>query len=381
LVEFNLMPRIDTLLLKLLNENGSDLHLSAGSQPMARIHGDMQPLSDEAVSADSASAIIREIMPAHIAASFDQAHDVDFGYAIPDVARFRVNAFLDQNGAGAVLRQVPSKIPTFDQLALPPVVRGLCALPRGIILVTGPTGSGKSTTLAAMIDEINRTREEHILTIEDPIEFIHPNKKCLVNQREVGPHTLSFARALKAALREDPDVILVGEMRDLETTAMAIETAATGHLVFSTLHTSSAVGTVDRIIDQFPAEAQAQVRAQLSSSLQAVLSQTLLKTKDGKGRVVALEVLISTPALSAQIREGKTHQINSTIQTGGRLGMCLLIDSLIRLVSRGAVSATDAYEATSDKEALLRAFQVANIRFENPALKGGPPVLAAEKAK
>lgn len=375
------MPKIDTLLLKLLTGNGSDLHLSAGSFPMARVHGDMQPMSNAPVSAEDTASLILEIMPPHIAAAFEEAHDVDFGYAIPDVGRFRVNAFLDQKGMGAVLRQVPTKIPTFDELGLPPAVRSLCALPRGIILVTGPTGSGKSTTLAAMIDEINRTREEHILTIEDPIEFVHSNKKCLVNQREVGSHTRSFSRALKAALREDPDVILVGEMRDLKTTAMAIETAATGHLVFSTLHTSSAVGTVDRIIDQFPADAQGQVRTQLSSCLQAVISQTLLKKKDGKGRAAALEILISTPAVAAQIREGKTHQINSAIQTGGRLGMCLLTDSLIRLVSRGVISANDAFETASEKEGILRAFQVANIPFDNPSVKGGSPVLTGEKAR
>ncbi|MBI4602795.1 MAG: type IV pilus twitching motility protein PilT [Planctomycetes bacterium] len=375
------MARIDGLFSALVKQGGSDLHLSAGAPPMARIHGDMRLLGDALLTRDDTAALILEILPEEVHAAFEADHDVDFVFPVPGTGRFRANAFVDHRGIGAVFRFIPAQVPGFEQLGLPPAVRSFCSAPRGIVLVTGPTGAGKSTTLAAMIDEINRTRSEHIITIEDPIEFVHENRSCLVNQREVGPHTRSFARALRAALREDPDIILVGEMRDLETTTIALETAETGHLVLSTLHTTSAVGTIERVVEGFPAEAQGQVRSRLAAVLQGVVCQTLLKRKDGKGLVPALEVLVATPAIAAQIREGKTHQINSSIQTGGRLGMTVFNDSLVRLVSRGVIDVAVACEAATDKEGLLRGLQVANVAFDPSALKGGSPAPAVEKAR
>ncbi len=375
------MARIDALLGSLLKENGSDLHISAGAPPMARIFGDIRPLADAVLAAEDTAALLREILPEEIRSDFEAGQEADFSHALVGVGRFRVNAFLNHRGVAAVLRYVPERIPSFEQLGLPPVVQGFCTAPRGLVLVTGPTGSGKSTTLAAMIDEINKTRSEHVITIEDPIEFVHPNKRCLVNQREVGSHSKSFALALRAALREDPDVIFVGEMRDLETTSASMEAAETGHLVLGTMHTASAVGTIERIIDKFPPEMQAQVRTQLAASLQGIVAQTLLKRKDGAGRVPAVEILVHTPAVAAQIREGKTHQIGSTLQTGGRLGMATLNDSLVRLVSRGVVDPLEAYNAALDRESLLRGFQVANVAFDPAAVKGGSPVLAGEKTK
>jgi len=293
--------------------------------------------------------VLYEIAPEHNREQFERESDTDFAYEIPGLARFRVNFFLDRTGPGAVFRQIPNEILTVEQLGLPRAVLEMCQLSKGLVLVTGPTGSGKSTTLAAMIDHINRTRSEHIITIEDPIEFVHQPRRCLINQREVHWHTQSFKRALRAALREDPDIVLVGEMRDLETIEIAIETAETGHLVFGTLHTTTAPSTVDRIIDQFPADRQAQIRTMLSSSLKGVVAQTLCR-KLPRGRVAAVEILVGTTAVAANIREGKTHQIVSAMQMGAKHGMRLLNDSLLELVRAGTVDAMEAYFKSVHKE-------------------------------
>jgi twitching motility protein PilT len=277
--------------------------------------------------------------------------DTDFAHEIPGQARFRCNYFQDRNGCGAVFRQIPVDILTADQLGLPKQLLKLCQLTKGLVLVTGPTGSGKSTTLAALVDHINKTRRDHIITIEDPIEFVHQNQKCLVNQREVNVHTKGFKPALRAALREDPDIVLVGEMRDLETISIAIETAETGHLVFGTLHTTTAVSTIDRIIDQFPADRQGQVRVMLSESLRGVISQTLCKKKGG-GRVAALEVLLCTRAIGNLIREGKTFQIPSAMQTGKKEGMMQLNDALLTLVNQGQITADEAFKRAVDKDGI-----------------------------
>jgi twitching motility protein PilT len=292
-----------------------------------------------------------EIAPAVNRKEFREDSDTDLAYEIPGVARFRVNLFRDRRGVGAVFRQIPHQVMTFDQLGLPECVKSLCMLSKGLVLVTGPTGSGKSTTLAAMVEYVNRTRSDHIITIEDPIEFVHENKRCLVHQREVYHHTGSFRRALRAALREDPDVVLVGELRDLETMAIAIETAETGHLVFGTLHTASAVSTVDRLIDQFPADRQAQIRVMLSESLKGVIAQVLVK-RNGGGRVAAYEILLGVPGVSNLIREGKTFQIPTIMQTGRRLGMRTMNDSLADLVRSGQVDAQEALAKTIDKDSL-----------------------------
>ncbi len=357
------MGRVDSFLAHLVTHGGSDLHLSSGALPMARIRGQMVAIAEQPFTDEATSALVAEIMSSEVAAEFARTHDADFAYESPGLGRFRVNAFVNRNGTAAVFRHVPEEVPSVDDLDMPQVVRDFTDLPKGLVLVTGPTGSGKSTTLASMIDAINTHKSSHIITIEDPIEFVHKNKKSLVNQREVGAHTDTFTSGLRAALREDPDVILVGEMRDLETTAMAIEAAETGHLVFGTLHTSSAPSTVDRIIDQFPAGQQAQVRTMLSASLQGVVSQCLLSRRDESGRVACLEILVSTPAISNLIREGKSHQLMSALQTGGRLGMTTLNDALVKLVSRGTVEAEEAYAKSADKESLLQAFKIAGIKF------------------
>jgi twitching motility protein PilT len=305
---------------------------------------------------EDAERLLTSIMPEKNREEFLKKHDTDFAYELQGVARFRANAFKDRKGCGGVFRLIPHKILTAEELGLSNAILNLCNLTKGLVVVTGPTGSGKSTTLCALIDHINRTRDDHIITIEDPIEFVHENKKCLINQREVYNHTDSFRDALRAALREDPDIILVGEMRDLETISIAIETAETGHLVFGTLHTTTAASTVDRIIDQFPTDRQAQIRVMLSESLRGVIAQTLLK-KRGGGRVAALEVLIITPAISNLIREGKTYQIASSIQTGKGIGMVSLNDSLMELVQKGIVDPEEAYMKAVDKmgfEALLK---------------------------
>lgn len=344
---------LDKLLAKLVALGGSDLHLSSGMVPMMRLHGDMVPLPgvDLVLTSEHVLLMCDEIAPAKNRQEFRETNDTDFAYEIPGLARFRVNMFRDRRGVGAVFRQIPHRIMTLEELGLPDCVKNLCMLSKGLVLVTGPTGSGKSTTLAAMIDYINENRQDHIITIEDPIEFVHENKRCLINQREVYSHTDSFKKALRAALREDPDIVLVGEMRDLETVAIAIETAETGHLVFGTLHTTTAVSTVDRIIDQFPADRQEQVRMMLADSLKGVIAQILLKRRGG-GRVAAYEILLGTPAVSNLIREGKTFQIPSIMQTHKRLGMRLLNDHLAELVKAGVVEPEEALAKSQDKEGL-----------------------------
>ncbi|MCC7034890.1 MAG: type IV pilus twitching motility protein PilT [Acidobacteria bacterium] len=328
----------------------SDLHLSVGSPPIVRKDGRLQPIAAEAavMGAGDLEGLLLPIMPERNREEFGARHDTDFAYELPGLARFRGNAFFDRRGPGAVFRVIPTGVITADELGLSPHILQLCQLNKGLVLVTGPTGSGKSTTLAALIDHINRTRHDHIVTIEDPIEFVHDNRQCLINQREVRTHTDSFKAALRAALREDPDIVLVGELRDLETVAIAIETAETGHLVFGTLHTTTAASTVDRVIDQFPADRQAQIRVMLSESLKGVIAQTLCR-RIGGGRVAALEVLIATPAVSNLIREGKTFQIPSIIQVGKAQGMVTLNDALMDLVARKIVAPDEAYAKAVDK--------------------------------
>jgi twitching motility protein PilT len=293
--------------------------------------------------------MLYEIAPEHKVKEFEETGDVDFGYDILGIARYRSNFFMQKYGVAAVFRQIPEQIMTAEELGLPAVLSKLASLPRGLVLVTGPTGSGKSTTLASILDVANRTRKDHIITIEDPVEFVHQSKSCIVNHREVGLHTKSFSAALRGALREDPDIILVGEMRDLETISLAIEAASTGHLVFSTLHTSSAAKTVDRIIEVFPADQQNQIRSTLSDGLRAIIAQVLFKRVDKKGRSPALEILIATPAVRNLVREGKTHQIASMIQTGRKYGMQLLDDAIMEMLNKGWISAAEAYAKSNDK--------------------------------
>ena len=334
------MPTMETLLREAAEKGASDLHLSCGEPPMLRVHGDLVRTEHPTLTPESVSELVNAIMNEPQRARFDREHEVDFACELPGKGRFRVNVFLHSRGPGAVLRTIPTQIPSLDSLNMPPVLKDLCTRERGLILVTGPTGSGKSTTLAAMVDVINQTWDAHILTVEDPIEFVHPPKRCLVNQREVGPHTESFSNALRSALREDPDVILIGEMRDLETISLALTAAETGHLVFGTLHTSSAPKTIDRIIDVFPAGQQSQIRTMLSESLEAVVAQTLVKKKGGGGRVAACEILIGVPAVRNLIREAKLHQIPSMMQTGQRAGMQTLDMALADLVKRGMIEPT-----------------------------------------
>lgn len=361
--------RIDALFRRMVEEGCSDLHVSTGVQPMFRKDGEIVPAGDEVLSAEAARTMLFSITPPHKREEFEQLHDCDFAYEISGVARYRCNLFLDRKGVGGVFRVIPANIRTVEDLGLGKEIIDLCKLPRGLVLVTGPTGSGKSTTLAAMIDYVNQTRSDHIVTIEDPIEFVHPNKKCLINQREVGVHTRGFKVALRAALREDPDVVLVGEMRDLETVAIAIETAETGHLVFGTLHTRTAASTVDRIIDQFPAEQQSQIRTMLAESLKGVISQALLKAKGG-GRVAAMEFLLVTTAVSNLIREGKTYQIPSIMQTSRGKGMQTLNDAFLQLVQSGKVEAEVAYGAAVDKAELKALFGRNGIAFSSGPMTG-----------
>jgi twitching motility protein PilT len=342
--------RMDALFNLMADVGASDLHLSVSMPPMIRNDGKMQRLEcgEATLTPEVMEELLHSVMPEKSQDEFARRNDTDFAYEVPGLARFRCNVFRDRHGMGGSFRRIPSKILTAEELGLSKAIMDLTNMSKGLVLVTGPTGSGKSTTLCAMVDSINKTREDHIVTIEDPIEFVHEHNKCLVNQREVHNHTDSFKDALRAALREDPDIVLVGEMRDLETIAIAIETAETGHLVFGTLHTTSAVGTIDRIIDQFPADRQQQIRVMLSESLKGVIAQTLLPKKGG-GRIAALEVLIVTPAISNLIREGKTFQVPSAMQTGKNHGMVMLNDALFDLVKSGVVEPRDAYVKAVDK--------------------------------
>ena len=332
---------ITQLLAFAAEQQASDCHLSTGEPPMLRIHGDLKKLDIPQLTREEVHNLVYDIMSDSQRKVFEQTHECDFSFDLNEIGRFRVNVFLQRKGEGAVFRMIPTKILSLDELGMPPVLKQLCNKEKGLILVTGPTGSGKSTTLAAMIDFLNNDFEGHVLTIEDPIEFIHDSKKCLVNQRELGPHTYSFANALRAALREDPDVILVGEMRDLETIQLALTAAETGHLVFGTLHTSSAPKTVDRIIDVFPPNQQAQIRAQFAESIEAVITQTLVKKKGG-GRIAALEIMTGTTAVRNLIREAKVHQLPGTIQVSQKDGMQTMDMSLIGLVGRGLITKEEA---------------------------------------
>jgi twitching motility protein PilT len=324
-----------------VQQDASDCHLSAGEPPMIRIHGDLKRLDHPAMTKEEVHALIYDIMSDSQRKTFEESHECDFSFELSSLARFRVNVFMQRKGEGAVFRTIPTKILTLEELGMPPILKQLCEKEKGLILVTGPTGSGKSTTLAAMVDYLNSTFEGHILTVEDPIEFVHQSKKCLVNQRELGPHTESFSNALRSALREDPDIILVGEMRDLETIQLALTAAETGHIVFGTLHTSSAPKTVDRIIDVFPPAQQAQIRSQFAESVEAVITQTLLKKKSG-GRAAALEIMTGTTAVRNLIREGKIHQIPGTMQVSQKDGMQTMDMALTNLVNRGIVTKEEA---------------------------------------
>mgnify|MGYP001828291651 FL=1 len=348
------MAQIDGF-FKLMNDEGaSDLHMVAGQQPLLRIRGDMERVKFKKMDNDELRSMLYEICPEEKIKVFEETGDIDFGYEIPGLARYRCNFFQQKYGVGAVFREIPSEIMTVEQLGLPKVISRLAHLPKGLVLVTGPTGSGKSTTLAAIVDECNKTRKDHILTIEDPIEFVHKSQKCIVNHREVHTHTESFSAALRGALREDPDIIMVGEMRDLETISLAMEAAMTGHLVFGTLHTINAMKTVDRIIEIFPANQQGQVRSTLADALKAVVSQTLFKRVDVKGRCAALEILIATPAVRNLIRDGKTFQILSTMQTGKKYGMQTLDDAIQFLLEKKMIGVDDAYSNAVEKAKFVK---------------------------
>src|SRR5436190_7447986 len=343
------MAKIDAF-FNFMNEHGaSDLHLAAGSQPIVRVRGEMERLKHPAFENDELKKMLYEIAPEYKVKVFEETGDVDFGYEIPGVARFRANFFNQKYGVSAVFRQIPSTVLTSEQLGLPPIMKKFAELHKGLVLVTGPTGSGKSTTLAAIVDYANKTRKDHIITVEDPIEFVHKSQGCLVQHREVGLHTKSFSAALKGALREDPDIILVGEMRDLETIELALTAAATGHLVFGTLHTPSAAKTIDRVIDVFPAGQQNQIRNTLSEALKGVVAQNLFKRVDIKGRVAALEILVVTPAIANLIREAKTFQIPGMLQVGKKHGMQTLDDAITDLLTKKQISPEDTYQRCLDK--------------------------------
>ena len=348
------MAKIDAFFKLMHDQGASDLHLISGSQPILRVHGDMERVKYKALENDELKAMLYEIAPENKIKVFEETGDVDFAYEIPNLARYRANYFQQKWGVGAVFREIPSTILTAEQLGLPKVITKLSMLHQGMILVTGPTGSGKSTTLAAMMDYVNRNKKCHIITVEDPVEFVHKSQSCIVNHREVGVHTKGFKSALRGALREDPDIILVGEMRDLETIELALEAASTGHLVFGTLHTQSAAKTVDRIIDVFPAHQQSQIRTTLSESLKGVIAQNLFKRIDKKGRMAVLEVLVVTPAVSNLIREGKTFQIPSAIQTGKKFGMQSLDDAILIALEAKKISPEDAYDKAIVKERFVQ---------------------------
>jgi twitching motility protein PilT len=348
------VAKIDAFFQLMHEQGASDLHLVAGSQPILRVHGDMERVKYKALENDELKAMLYEIAPENKIKVFEETGDVDFAYEIPNLARYRANYFQQKWGVGAVFREIPSTILTAEQLGLPKVITKLSMLHKGMVLVTGPTGSGKSTTLAAMMDYVNRNKKSHIITVEDPVEFVHKSQNCIVNHREVGVHTKGFKSALRGALREDPDIILVGEMRDLETIELALEAASTGHLVFGTLHTQSAAKTVDRIIDVFPAHQQSQIRTTLSESLKGVIAQNLFKRIDKKGRMAVLEVLVVTPAVSNLIREGKTFQIPSAIQTGKKFGMQSLDDAILIALEAKKISPEDAYDKAIVKERFVQ---------------------------
>jgi twitching motility protein PilT len=373
--------RIEGMLRVMVQRGSSDLHLRVGEPPIVRVDGEMVRIPDTAaLHARELEALVKSIMPERNRGEFDTSSDTDFAHDIAGVGRFRCNVMREHKGCAAVFRIIPAKVVSVEQLGISEEVQKLCYLTRGLVLVTGPTGSGKSTTLCSLIDLINRKRSEHVITIEDPIEFVHENKQCIITQRQVGVHTGSFKTALRAALREDPDIVLVGELRDLETVSIAIETAETGHLVFATLHTTSAAGTIDRLIDQFPPDRQEQVRAMLSESLRGVISQTLCK-KVGGGRVAAREVLLSIPSIANLIREGKTFQIASVIQTSKRLGMVTLNDALIDLVDAGQVEAKEAYMKANDKTGFAHMLRNRGmeVSFLDPTAE--PPAVAAPAGK
>ena len=343
------MAKIDAFFNLMMEVGASDLHLASGSQPIVRVRGELERIQHDPLEDDALKAMLYEIAPEYKVKLFEETGDIDFGYEIQGVARFRANFFNQKYGVAAVFRQIPTTVLTADQLGLPPIMKKFAELHKGLVLVTGPTGSGKSTTLAAIIDYANKTRKDHIITVEDPIEFVHKSQGCLVNHREVGMHTKSFAAALRGALREDPDIILVGEMRDLETIELALTAAATGHLVFGTLHTPSAAKTIDRVIDVFPAGQQNQIRNTLSESLKGVVAQNLMKRIDVKGRVAALEVLVVTPAIANLIREAKTYQIPGMLQVGKKFGMQTLDDAIMDLLNKRMISPEDAYSRSIDK--------------------------------
>jgi twitching motility protein PilT len=344
------MARIDTFFKFMQEQNASDLHLSTGNQPMLRVHGDLVRVDAPPLDNDDLKALVYEIAPEVKIKAFEEGGDVDFGYEYPGFARYRANFLNQKHGIAAVFRLIPSKIFTFEDLGLPPVLKKFAMLKKGLVLVTGPTGSGKSTTLAAMIDFANLHRKDHIITVEDPIEFVHRGQSCLVNQREVGVHTKSFATALRGALREDPDIILVGEMRDLETIELALTAAATGHLVFGTLHTSNAAKTIDRVIDVFPTNQQNQIKTSLAESLKGVVAQNLFKRIDKAGRVAALEILVCDSPIANLIREGKTHQIPGMMQVGKKKGNQPLDDGIMEHLRAGRISPEEAYEKATDKK-------------------------------
>jgi len=358
------MNKIDKYLEEMLEKDASDIHLSSNHQPCFRVDGEMQfQRGTEKFTEEELKELFFEFTPERNIEELEEYWDTDFAYELPGTARFRVNLFKDHEGIGCVMRQIPSRVPTFEELNIPEGIRSFCFLKKGLVIVTGPTGCGKSTTLAAVVDLINRTRRQHLITIEDPVEFKHRSLGCLVNQREVHVHTKSFANALRAALREDPDIVLVGEMRDLETMEIAIETAETGHLVFGTLHTNTAATTVDRIIDKFPADRQNQIRTMLADSLKGVIAQTLCK-RIGGGRIASAEILVVTPAVAANIREGKTHQIPSLMQTGRNVGMCTFADDLLSLVKRGIVTPEEAYANAIDKPFLQKKFDEEGVSLD-----------------
>jgi twitching motility protein PilT len=343
------MAKLDAFFKLMFDTGASDLHIVSGQPPILRVHGELERVKYDPLDDENLRQMLYEIAPEQKIKTFEETGDVDFGYEIPNVARFRANYFMQKYGCGAVFRQIPTKVLTADDLGLPPILKKSAMLHKGLVLVTGPTGSGKSTTLAAVIDHANKHRKDHIITVEDPIEFVHTPQGCLVNHREVGIHTRSFSAALRGALREDPDIILVGEMRDLETIRLALEAANTGHLVFGTLHTTSAAKTIDRIIEVFPAEEQAQVRNGLSTGLKVVVAQNLFKRVDKKGRCAALEILVCTAAIGNLIREGKTVQIPSAIQTGKQFGMQTLDDAIMNVLQKGWISPDEAYDKCIDK--------------------------------